>query len=34
MPSTMYSGKDIHSMYTLYFENDLKYVRDRTEEQL
>ena len=27
-------GNQIHSIYTLYMENDLKYVRDRTEEQV
>jgi hypothetical protein len=27
-------GNQIHSIYTLYMENDLKHVRDRTEEQV
>jgi len=27
-------GKEIHQMYRLFFENDLTYVRDRTEEQV
>jgi hypothetical protein len=27
-------GNQIHSIYTLYMENDLKYVRDVTEDQV